>query len=83
MFLNMKRFALASGTLGGLAMLLLTLVAVGRGVGKSLGHLDGIYIGYEVSYMGSVIGLLYGFVSGLIAGSLFAFIYNGSMRAKT
>jgi len=83
MFLNVKRFALASGALGGLAVFLVTLVAVGRGVGKMLGHLDGIFIGYEVTYLGSLVGLLYGFVSGAIAGGFFAIVYNGSLKPKT
>jgi cell shape-determining protein MreD len=81
MQLEVKRFTLASGAVGGLALFVVTLIAAGRGIGNSLSHLSAIFLGYNVTYLGSVVGLVYGFVSGLILGALFAVIYNGSTRA--
>ena len=79
MKLNVKRFALATGTLWGLAIFLITLVAAGRGIGQEhLSHLSAIFIGYQVTYLGSIIGLVYGFVSGAVGGWVFSLIYNGS-----
>jgi hypothetical protein len=83
MHLNVKAFAVSSGVLWGLALLAVTLVAVGRGVGQNLSHLGAIFIGYQVSYAGSVIGLIYGFIAGAIAGGLWATIYNRFMPAKS
>lgn len=76
MKLNLKGFALASAVLWGLAVFLVTLVAVWRGTGEHVGLLSAVYVGYQVSYLGSVIGLIYGFVNGLLAGALFAWLYN-------
>ena len=81
MQLNIKRFALASGTILGLALCVVTLVAAGRGIGNSLSHISAIFLGYDVTYLGSLVGLVYGFVSGLLLGALFAVIYNGSAPA--
>ena len=83
MQLNAKRFALASGVLWGLAILIATLVAAARGLGANLSHLSAIYLGYDVSYVGSVVGLIYGFLTGAIAGFLFAVIYNGSVKPES
>ena len=83
MHLNVKGFALASGTLGGLALALITLVAAARGIGHNLNHLSAIFPGYDVTYLGSVIGLIYAFVSGVIAGGLFASIYNRLTPTKS
>jgi hypothetical protein len=83
MHLNVKRFALASGVLWGLALFGITLVATGRGIGDHLSHLSSIFIGYQVSYLGSLIGLVYGFLTGLVGGALFAVIYNGSQKDRT
>jgi hypothetical protein len=83
MQLNLKAFAVASGVLSGLALLLVTLVAVARGNGLVLSHLSAIFVGYQVSYLGCLIGLVYGFVSGLIAGGILAAIYNQFLPAKT
>jgi len=80
MQLNTKRFALASGVLLGLALFVITLVAVGHGVGEHIRHLNTIYPGYAVSYFGSVIGFVYGFLTGAVAGFLFSVIYNGSLK---
>jgi hypothetical protein len=76
MYLSVKSFALATGALWGLSLLILTLVAAGRGIGTNLSHISAIFIGYQVSYVGSIIGLAYGFVSGLVAGWLLAGVYN-------
>ena len=80
MQLSVKRFALASGTILGLVLFVVTLVAAGRGIGNSLSHISAIFLGYTVTYLGSLVGLVYGFVSGLLLGALFAVIYNGSTR---
>ena len=76
MKLNVKALALTTGVLCGLAVFLITLVALWRGGGQHLGLLSAIYFGYQVSYAGSIIGLAYGLVSGLVAGALFAWFYN-------
>jgi len=83
MALNVKGFALSSGVLLGLAILVVTLVAAARGIGSNLSHLSAIFIGYDVTYVGSVIGLIYGLVAGLIAGSVFALTYNASLGTKS
>ena len=80
MELNIKRFALASGAVWGLALLVVTLVAASRGIGNSLSHISAIFLGYTDTYPGSLVGLVYGFVSGLLLGAAFAFIYNGRTR---
>jgi len=82
MQLDMKRFALASGVLWGLALFVITLVAALRGNGEHISHLGGIYIGYQVSFVGSLIGLVYGFITGLIAGALFSLVYNRSSKPR-
>jgi hypothetical protein len=76
MKLNVKGFALATGILWGLSVVLLTLISLWHGGGGHLGLLSLVYVGYTVSYLGSLIGLVYGFVDGVIAGALFAWLYN-------
>jgi hypothetical protein len=83
MHLNVKGLALATGTVWGLALFILTLVAAGRGIGSNLSHISAVFIGYEVTYVGSLIGLAYGFASGLVAGGLLAAVYNAFARPKT
>lgn len=82
MNLNVKAFALASGVLAGLALVVLTLAAAARGIGQNLSHLSAVFVGYQVSYLGSLVGLIYGFVSGLVAGGLFATLYNRFLSPK-
>jgi hypothetical protein len=76
MKLNVKQFALASGTLWGLGLFVVTLVAAARDIGNNLSHLSAIFPGYDVTYLGSAIGLVYGFISGAISGGLFSVMYN-------
>lgn len=83
MQLSVKASALASGVVSGLALLIITLAAAGRGVGANLGHLSAIFPGYQVTYLGSLAGFVYGFVGGLIAGFVFAALYNLFTPAKT
>jgi hypothetical protein len=83
MHLSVKGLALATGALWGLALLIATLVAAGRGIGNNLSHISAIFIGYQVTYGGSIIGLAYGFVSGLVAGGLLASVYNSFASPKT
>jgi hypothetical protein len=77
MKLSLKAFALAGGILCGLAVLLVTLVALLRGSpGDHLIIISTIHPGYSVSYLGAIIGMVWGFVDGLIGGAVFAWLYN-------
>jgi len=82
MHLNVKQFALASGVMGGLVLLLTTVIATGRGVGNNLSHLSVVFPGYQVTYLGSLIGAIYGFVGGLVGGAVFSAIYNGTGKRE-
>ena len=75
--LNTKSLALAGGAMGGLVMLVLTLISVTTGYAASfLGSLSSVYVGYTVTYIGSLVGLIYGFIDGFIGLYLIGWFYN-------
>lgn len=76
MKLDRKAFALASGILWGVIILIATIWVILRGGGEHLRLLDQFYLGYSISALGAVIGLIYGFVSGYIICWIFAWLYN-------
>jgi hypothetical protein len=80
--LDRTAFALAVGTVAGLALCLATLWLVIKGgpvVGPNLQLLRQYFPGYRVTTSGSIIGLVYGFGSGFVGGWLFAFLRNATM----
>lgn len=81
MKLEVRGFALASGIVAGLVLLLLTLSSLWRGGGQHLNLLGGIYFGYRVSYLGCLLGLVYGFISGFVVGGALAWLYNRLAKA--
>ncbi|HXF05850.1 MAG TPA: hypothetical protein VNM72_10610 [Blastocatellia bacterium] len=77
MRLNIKAFAVATGLLWGLVILLLTVFLAWReSGGEHLSRLGLLYPGYAVTYGGSIIGFLWSFVYGAIGGAFFAWLYN-------
>ncbi|OIN99567.1 MAG: hypothetical protein AUJ51_12885 [Elusimicrobia bacterium CG1_02_56_21] len=77
MKLNIKAFALTSGTVWGAGMFFLTWwVMAFDGVSYEPTLIGGIYRGYTMSPLGSLIGLAWGFFDGLFGGLVFAWLYN-------
>ena len=77
MKLNIKALGIASGSILGISVFLLTVWFLLMGYnGHLLSKLGSVYLGYSVTWLGAVIGLIYGFIDGFIFGALFAFIYN-------
>jgi len=77
--LRARIMALVVGTLGAVAMFVVTAWLVVRGgveVGKHLGLLAHYLPGYRVTWGGAVLGALYGFVIGSAIGWSMAWIYN-------
>ncbi|RME31621.1 hypothetical protein D6789_02130 [Candidatus Woesearchaeota archaeon] len=76
MALDIKAFALAGGTLWGLGVCFLGIIAM-FGWGASLVTvLSSLYRGYDASVLGAVIGGLWGFADGAVGCALFAWLYN-------
>jgi len=77
MKLNAKAFALASGIIWGVGLLILTWWIIAfSGVTNETTMIGRVYLGYRISPLGSVIGLLWAFADGLICGAVFAWLYN-------
>lgn len=75
--LDPKRLGLAGGILGGLFMLVFTLISVFTGYAHDgLVHFSSFYPGYTVTVGGSVVGLIYGFIDGFVWLYLLAWVYN-------
>ncbi len=77
MKLSTSAFALASGILLGLGLLVVTwfIIALDGATGE-VTVLSRVLRGYNISPLGSVIGLVWGFGLGLIGGAVFAALYN-------
>lgn len=75
--LSKMAFGLSLGTIWGLSMFVMAILAscckYGVGFVKGVGHL---YIGYEASVGGAFIGLIWGFFDFFIFGFLIALLYN-------
>jgi heme O synthase-like polyprenyltransferase len=80
MKINTKALALASATLWGLVMLLVSLVNLiwGNYGQQFLQIMSSVYPGYHArrSVAEIVVGTLYGAVDGLIGGAVFSWLYN-------
>ena len=76
MKLDNKAFALASGIVWGLIVLIMTIWVMLKDGGNTLALLEQFYFGYSVSYIGAFIGLFWGFIDGFIGGWIFAWLYN-------
>ncbi len=77
MKLNKSAFALSTGIVLGVAVLVITvLFIIFKHEGIQLAKLHKLFIGYQVSWVGAFLGLLWGFVYGLIGGWVFAWLYN-------
>ena len=76
MILRKSALGLSLGVVWGLAVFVVTLLAIMRGIGHTLGLLGVYYLGYTVSYLGSVVGLVWGFVNGFVGGVLIAWFYD-------
>jgi hypothetical protein len=77
MRLNVKAFAIATGGIWGVIILVVTFFVALRGSGgEHLSRLGLFYPGYAVTYGGSIIGFLWSFIYGAIAGAVFAWLYN-------
>jgi hypothetical protein len=76
MKLRVRALGLAVGTVWGLGIFLVTLLAVMQGSGHTLVLLQAFYIGYSVSVKGAFMGLISGFIHGFICGALIAWTYN-------
>jgi hypothetical protein len=75
--LNAKNLGLAAGTLWGISMFVLTIVAILTGYGVTwLELMASIYPGYTISWIGSIIGLIYGFFDGFVGLYIFGWLYN-------
>lgn len=80
-----KGLAMASGILGGVAMLGMGLAnLIWSNYGQQfLQTMASVYPGYHAtrSVAEVIVGTLYGFVDGLIAGAVFAWLYNQFARS--
>ena len=75
--LSVLRFGLAVGTVWGLGVLLLGLLAMLSGWAVEIVRLiSSGYLGYGATLLGSFIGALWAFVDGFIGGVLLAYFYN-------
>lgn len=83
--LNTLLFAVVSGLMGGVSLLLLTYLSLYRGLpnpGHYLNLLSVFMPGYSVSVEGAWIGLLWGGVIGALAGAVIYRIYARSIRQQ-
>lgn len=77
MKLNKKAFALSTGIILGLAVLVITFIfVIFKYEGRQLAKLSGLFCGYAVTWWGAFIGLVWGMIYGVIGGWLFAWLYN-------
>jgi hypothetical protein len=77
MKLNKRAFALTTGILLGVVILVITDVfIIFQHEGIQLAKLHKLFIGYDVTWAGAIIGLAWGFVYGAIGGWIFAWLYN-------
>jgi len=77
MKLNKKAFALSTGIILGLAVLVITFIfVIFNYEGRQLFKLRALFCGYSVTWWGALIGLVWGFIYGVIGGWLFAWLYN-------
>lgn len=75
--LNPKKLGCAGGILGGLTMLIITILALAIGYGTDWLHMvGGFYPGYTISLFGTVVGTVYGFIQGFVFFYLLAWLYN-------
>jgi hypothetical protein len=76
---NEQGWGIALGLMGGLGLLLATVVLVIKGGPNPGPHLSllGVYFpGYRVTWVGAFIGFVYAFVGGYAVGRTIATIYN-------
>jgi len=76
MRLDTRAFARAAGLIGGIGMLLVTLVALVFGPADGPAFVAGLLPGYSVSFVGAIVGAGWGLAYGYVFGAAFAFTYN-------
>lgn len=77
MKLNAKALALTGGILWGIALMLMTWIAMSSGYAQGFLELVmAAYPGYSLSFTGSLIGLALGFVDAFVGLYVFALLYN-------
>lgn len=77
MKLKVLGLGLSLGILSGLAVFVMTLLALYANYGLGWFALTAdVYPYYELSLVGAFIGLAFGFIDGFIGGVLIAFLYN-------
>ena len=77
MKLNKRAFALSTGIILGIAILVITLVfLIFNQEGIQLAKFHKLFIGYQVTWGGALLGLLWGIIYGVIGGWIFAWLYN-------
>lgn len=77
MRLNVKAFALTTGTMWGAGFFLMTWWMILTGDGSDTEFWMGrFYLGYRLDPVGSLIGLAWALPDGFIGGALFAWVYN-------
>lgn len=75
--LDETSLGLATGTVFGVAMFLLGLLAWQISYGaEAVTLLSSFYVGYEATLVGSLLGGVWGFVDGFIGGFAVAWLYN-------
>ena len=78
--LNVKAFAVACGTLWGLAVFGLGIFDMFGWGTKFLEVLSSLYIGYAPTLVGVFIGAIWAFADGFVGGAVLAWVYNVSCR---
>ena len=77
MNLRVRAFALAAGTVFGLAIFSVTILyLVLNYQSDTLVKLNKVLFGYSITMQGSFIGLFWGLIYGALGGGIFAFLYN-------
>lgn len=77
MKISPKALGLSFGTIWGISLLFLTLLAFYTDYARHIVEMFvGVYPYYEISVQGSFVGLVVGFIDGLIVGLLIGWVYN-------
>ena len=77
MKLRVRAFALSTGIVLGIAILVMTWFFLLMDYdGFTLLLLHKIAFFYEITFFGGIIGLIWGFIYGCIWGGIFALVYN-------
>lgn len=75
-------FGLTLGILWGLAVLVVSLLAIfevqqlGQFSMKFINFLNTFYVGFEASAVGTIVGTFWAFLDGFMGGIIFAWLYN-------